>query len=117
MKDVKGHFIKILRIELDDLKEDIEQLISECREKMEHPKLNEYVYLENLAVLKNELLGLGHFSRILDSMDVAGFADLDATIEAVKQAFSDEIERCGLAPAAVLLVDRKIEKVRQFVET
>ncbi|MHC4917547.1 MAG: hypothetical protein ACYTGB_18890 [Planctomycetota bacterium] len=117
MKHIKERFVKILRIELEDLREDIEQLIDECKHEMEHPRHNEYVYLENLAVLKNELLGLGHFARILDEIDVEADADLDAVIAHIKTSFTTEIERCGLAPAAIRLVERKIEKVRKFVET
>jgi hypothetical protein len=117
MKHLKERFIKILKIELDDLKEDVEQLISQCQAEVEHPKHSVHVYLENLAVLKNELLGVGHFAKLLDGLDPEAHADLDAMISHIQKAFATEIERCGLARAAVVLVSRKIDKVRKFVET
>jgi len=116
MRDKKRRFIEILRIELEDLKEHIDELIAQSKDAFEGRELSKRVYLENLAVLGNELLGVGTFSHILDELDIDDFDTLEAMIQHLEQKFTAEVESCGLAPAINVFVKRKIDKVARFVE-
>ena len=116
MSDKKHRFIEILRIELDDLKEHIDELMAQSRDAFESRELSKRVYLENLAVFGNELLGVGTFSHILDELDVDSFDTLEDMIEQLERKFITEIDSCGLAPAIHVFVKRKIDKVAKFVE-
>ena len=115
MQHLKARFIEILRIELGDLRDDIDQLIAECTKDHDSGDFSDHLYLENLAVLRNEILGVGVFESILTGVDPEEFEDLDAMITAVRKAFSAEVEKCGLVKAVQLSIDRKIAKVAKYV--
>jgi hypothetical protein len=117
MRHPNTRFIQILRIELDDLKDDIDQLLEACRREREKHELGDHVYLENLAVFKSELLGIGAFSEILDDTDPESFETLEGMIEELGRAFKAEIESRGLAPAVNVAVERKIAKVAKYLST
>ena len=115
MKHRKRHFLAILKVELDDLHADIEQLINECNKEHEGGKLTDYVCLENLCVFKNELLGVDVFARIIDTTDPDQFESLTELKANLKNAFREKIRAAGLVPAIVRYVERKMNKVEGYV--
>jgi len=111
------NFIKILIVELDDLHEDIKVLIKECNEKHLKEKITEYVFLENLAVLKNELFGVEGFIEDVRSLNIEKFADIKALSDYLMNLLHERVHEKGLAPSILNLVDRKIQKVTKYVDT
>ena len=81
MRAVNQNYLTILRIELDDLSTDIEHLIQECSEGLEHGFISQNVFMQNLATFKNELLGVHSFQKILDTLQPEEYSDLDSFIE------------------------------------
>lgn len=115
MKHLKQRFVQIMQIELDDLKDDIEHLIEQEEQEKDSGKITKYVYLENLVVLKNELLGIGDFSKLLSEIDCESATPLDEVINAIENSFHSLMKKCGIAPALEPLIKRKIDKVRKYV--
>lgn len=115
MRKIKENYLAILRIELKDLQEDIETLIEQYTQEREQGKLTNYVFMENLALFKNELLGVEAFSQILDEIDLNRFATLDEMVDHLKNTFRDKVRTCGLAEVINIFIERKLEKVRQYV--
>lgn len=110
-------FLQVLRIELDDLQDDIDHLIAQCSAECERRKVSHSVCLENLAQFRNELLGLDSFREILDRTVPASFPTLDKLMEFLKKAFHDEILRCDLVPCVADFVERKMAKVARYVSS
>lgn len=108
-------FLKVLRVELEDLHEDIELLIADTMQRFRAHSITEHVCFENIAVLRSEEYGIRHFVEIVDATDPEAFETLDVLSAHLKQAFEQEIERAGLARAATILAERKIDKVAQYV--
>jgi hypothetical protein len=108
-------FVKILRVELEDLQDDLKLLVDGHREQFARNEITEHVCLENIGTLRSEELGVAHFLRELDQVDTGGFNDLDALVEHVKQAFKGDIARSGLARAAYFLAELKIKRVARYV--
>jgi len=115
MIEKRKNYLNILRMELEDLHEDIDNLIRECAEQKEDCEITNYVYMENLANLKNEMLGLDVFAKIIDSTDPESYATLDEMISALKVVFAERMSEYGIINAIRLLVERKLEKVKKYV--
>lgn len=115
MRNLKGKFIGILRVELRDLQEDIEDLIEQTTKERERGNLTNYVFIQNLALFKNELLGVNAFGRILDELDVEPFGTLDELVDHLKSSFRARVKAAGLAEAINVYVERKVDKVRRYV--
>ena len=112
----KKRFLQILRIELDDLRDDIDEMITQHQQVKDAGKISEHVYLENLSVFRNELLGIGTFDRIIDKINTGNDETLDEMIESVEQELKIEIKKYGLAPVVSIYIERKINKVRKYVD-
>ena len=115
MPETRAKYLAILRLELDDLHEDIEALIRQTTKERESGNLTNYVFLENLALFKNELLGVDAFGKILEQTDPHAFATLDEMVDHLKTTFRARVKACGLAEVIELYVERKLVKVMQYV--
>ncbi|MBT3295628.1 MAG: hypothetical protein HN919_21600 [Verrucomicrobia bacterium] len=108
-------FVKVLRIEMEDLEADLEFLVAENYRRQEAHEESERVCLENVATLRNEALGVQHFVEILDGVEVDNFDNLDHLVATIRQRCHDVITRRGLAEAASAYADRKIAKVEAYM--
>jgi hypothetical protein len=108
-------FLKILRIEVDDLESHLERLIEEHAEREHRHEVSERVCLANVAVFRNEECALEHFRRIIDNVNPADHEDLDELVAWLQTRFKDELKRSGLSPAASFFTSRKMQRVEQYV--
>ena len=115
MRHAKKHYLAIMEIELEDLKEDLELMIETCENDINTGKITEHVYMANLTLFRNELLGVGDFMRILNHTNPDDFTDLDAMIASLKIKFCEKIKTLGLAEAVNICINRKLNKVRKYV--
>lgn len=116
MREVKKNLIKILKLELEDLQIDIERLIEECEQQREKSDLSPNVFLENLALFRNELLAVNVFERFLDKINVEDFQSLEELVEYIREGFHQKVRETGLAQAINRYVDRKLDKVAEYVK-
>lgn len=112
----KRNFLKILKIEMDDLKEDIVYLINTAEEEKQNGDISNYVFLGNLAVLKTELLGVDTFEDMLSTVNPDDYESLQQMVDHLQNKVKEEIGRKGLPEAISNLVNRKIAKVADYVE-
>lgn len=109
----KEQFIKILKIELTNLVEDISDLISYEKELHDKEKHSNFVYLENLVVLKDEIMGingvLGELDRLEKSMTIENF------VQELEFKLKEFITKRGYPLAVNELLKRKIKKVDLFL--
>jgi hypothetical protein len=115
MRETKKYYLKILRIEIEDLREDIEFLIKELERERESELLSEYVFLENLTVFHSELYGVDFFFKVLDDINPDNFESLDEMISFIEESFKIKIKQAGLPDALNIYVKRKLLKVRDYI--
>ena len=108
-------FLKILRIELEDLEQHIEALVADTLERQKNREVSENVCLENVAVLKNEEYGIDHFIRVIDAMAPKDYEDLAAIVEDIRRQFREELKRAALANAAYAFADLRIARVDAYI--
>lgn len=115
MKRRKKNYLQIMRIELDDLKEDIEFMITKCHQDHENGKITERVLLENVTLFKNEIMGVDKFSFILNRTDPDEFETLDDMISHIKDIFKKTRRVNEIAEAINVCIERKLTKVEKYV--
>ena len=109
-------FLKILIAELEDLDEDIKILITKCEEQHLHEEISQYVFLENLAVLKNELFGVEGFIEEVRNISKEEFDSLKELKDFLLKNLAQRIKEKGLVHSILPLVERKLNKVELYLE-
>lgn len=115
MRNVNRNFIRILSIEIDDFKEDLEVLIEQCKSARACGRVSESVFWENITVFNNEILGANAFHRILDQFNPDDFESLNELMEEIKRKFHALVRERGLVEAINIYVERKMDKVARYV--
>jgi len=115
MSDARQKYIGLLTFELKDLRDDIEALIVDSQDRMEHSEISKYVCFENIAIFKNEVIGIEHVAALLGEIDPDNYAGLDEMIEDIKQRFWKKLQEYGFPEAPRKLIQRKLEKVARYV--
>ncbi len=108
-------FLKILRVELVSLCENLELRVRQYRERDQRHEITEHVYLENVAVLQNEECGCQHFLHILDAVRPAAGGSVAAVAAHLRDKYREVIRHSGLAQAALILAEEKIAQVERYV--
>jgi hypothetical protein len=115
MNTTLNRFVRILRIELEDLYENIEEAVQQYQEEEKTGQETEHVCEENMALLRNEEHGLRCYDRVLDSVDMDRYASVESLAADVKRSFRLVIRRTGLAEAVYVLVEQRIDRLVNYV--
>ena len=113
---IRERYIDILKVELADLGSDLDLLVEDYRRRKEKDEITNYVFLENLAVLKREMYGINNLVEVLDGLETEAFDDLDAMIAAIESGFQLAIREHDLADALFPLAQKKMKKVKAYFE-
>jgi len=113
----KAAFLKILSIELDDLEQDIELLIREYQQKHDKEEISNYVFHENLALMQRELFGLKGFREQVLSIRPEEDETLEELHMRLEKQMEERVHEKGLPNSILLLVQRKIRKVLDYLGT
>ena len=107
-------YLEILKIELKDLIEDLEFSEDVLAKRFKEHEITEYVFMENIGLLKKEILGIEKVKRMIEAS-----AKDDLTIkelrELIETYFSREISTAGLPNVVMLLVTRKLDKIDKYI--
>jgi len=108
-------FLKILRIELEDLQAHLEALETKTDDAMRRGLATEHVVRENCALYENEKCSVRRFINELKTFDAAGYDSPAVLAEAVKKRFAEVQRACDYAGASCVFAERKICKVLRYV--
>ena len=107
-------YLEILRIELEDLIEDLEFSEEVLTKRFKDHEITEYVFLENIGLLKKEVLGVAKVKRMIEEM-AGNFSDTDVLRSKIEIYFDKEIKSAGLPGVVLLLVNRKLDKIDKYI--
>jgi len=110
-------YIGILKIELADLRDNLEDLVKEAEDdaNKKYKKVSNYVSYENLSVYKNELFGINNVFEDINNLDLSKYKDLDELYLGLKSIFKSKFKKLGLDKAGYAIIKRKLKKVMQYV--
>ena len=109
-------FLTILLIELDDLEQDIQLLIKHSKEEHDTHKLTNYVFLQNVALMHEELFGIESFREEISHIDASEYTSLQDLIDDLNSRIKQRVEKQGIPNSFLVAMNRKIEKVRRYIK-
>lgn len=109
-------YIKILKIELEDLHKDIEMYMERVESEKKCGEITNYVFMENLALIKNEIIGLDIINGYLDKLDLSEFSSIDKLANRIKEDLTKKLKEDGIAHALNIYLERKIDKVSEYLK-
>jgi len=115
MSDLNCKYLQLLLIELDDLHGDLDMLVDAYKKEKADNKISNYVFMENLALLHNEIIGIRLFHDVVDNLKTQKFASLEELICRVKSEFNKKMHENGIAAALNKFIDKKLDKVEKFI--
>ena len=108
-------FLRILKIEIEDIQHDISSVIDIYEDREEKGEITEYVFRENIGTLKREIIGVQQVLRSFETFDFEQYDDLDAMIQDVRQKMREKLEGAEYEKVLNNIIDRKIEKLTRYI--
>ena len=65
----KFKYLKVLKVELQDIIEDMKMMIEICRKRQKSGEISKYVSWQNTALFIHEIKGLSNLLKDIDTMD------------------------------------------------
>ena len=115
MRALLNRFISIFRIELQDLKEDINDLIEILEKRKDSQEITNYVYMGNKGVLLNEITCVEELLDSISTIDAYQYDSVEAMIADVGKILDQRIRDCDFPEVVNDLVQRKFDKVSKYV--
>ena len=110
-------FLSILQIELEEIENELADLIEADHVKERNHLITEYVSRENDSLFMQEIQALKQFVDELASFPSDELMTLDDTEKKILDFFSNQIEKRDYPRALWFALERKVHKVRKYVET
>lgn len=108
----KNKYLKIFKLELTNLIEDIAGLINYEQQLHDNREHSHFVYLENLVVLKDEIMGINGILGKIDEYS-AGLDDVNY-VKDLSSSLEEFIKLRGYPLAVLDLINRKIRKIEEM---
>jgi predicted P-loop ATPase/GTPase len=115
MRALLNKFISIFTIEVQDLEEDINDLLELLEKRRDSQEITNYVYLENKAVLLNEIACVKELLDKISAIDPYKYDSIEELISDLKKMLDRRIQECEFPEVVHSLVKRKFEKVCTYV--
>lgn len=115
MPERKRLFLKVLKAELEDCLEDVEDLEILYERKHNGEEITNYVYNENKALLKRELSGLRNVLQTVDDVTLERYASVDALAAGVDELMQKKVLEFEDPEAVYGIAKRKLLKVLRYV--
>ena len=116
MSSLYRRFVRLLNVELESLQDELQVLVDYQDERLENKEITDYVRNYNVAVLKNELMGLHEFLRCEGCLDADSDGNLEEITDEVCGYIKHYFETRDNVPALYELVKLRIDKIRGYLE-
>ena len=117
MADLRIKFIKVLKVELEDLLEDFNVAERKHAQRFARHEITDYVFRQNEGLFRMEEDSVRHILRGLGEFDPTRHEDLNQVVSAVDTLVRHLVKDYEEPEAMVGFVGRKLQKVRRYVES
>jgi hypothetical protein len=114
MPERKRLFLKILKAEIEDCLEDVEDLENLYERKFRGDEVTPYVYNENETLLAREFRGLSQVLSSIDLVDLDRYASVEDLAAAVDEMIQKKVLEYENPQAVYGIVKRKLLKVLRY---
>lgn len=109
-------YAKILKAELEDLEEDLESWGKFMEAKHREQKITEYVFLENTALLRQELRSVQKLVDKVGEDKAPGVTNLEGLRDHFRALFEKAVQENQFPQAVLGFVLRKVDKVYEYLK-
>ncbi len=115
MRKLLHKFISILRLELEDLEDDVCDLIELLEKRKDSREITNYVYLGNKGVLMNDIACIKELLDDIATIDAYKYKSVEVMIEDVETIIEKKIREGAFPEMMHNLVQRKFDKVKKYI--
>jgi len=115
MREKIRKYKKVLRIELEDLQEDLLMMAEIYHQRELKREITDYVFLENLSLLQSEIAGIDSIIGSLEGVNPDDFASIEECAEYISEQFRKKTQDAGFPDSVFALVNRKLVKVSKYI--
>ncbi len=116
MKSLCRKYLKILQVEIEDLQDDLNLFLEVLQDRHLRHLVTDYVYNENSATLRNEILGLRECVRALENYEAAPCSSIEQVRDDLKKEIFRRLDEHGYVPAVRALVGKKLDKIAVYLK-
>ncbi len=117
MEEKLEKFLKVYKVELEDIKEDLESLKEMTLLRYKKHEITKYVSLENMGILEVEKLAINRFIKIVENFDVSDIDAINQLIEKLEREFNKEVDIDDVPLGMYTLACRKLKKVNSYLHS
>lgn len=117
MKSLGRKFLKMLLVEIEDLKEDLDLFVTAAEERRRANKITDYVYNENLSIFHNELLGIKECVHECEELFLREGASVDEIREEVKLRLLARLQSHGYVAALYRLLEARVDRIAEYLRS
>lgn len=111
------HYLRLLKVELLDLLEDIDLVKDRIEARFSSDEITSYVKMENEAILTKESGAIDKILAIVDEIDPSIYKSIADFETAAMGLFRKRLEPLEEPEAVFKLLERKMAKIRAFIES
>lgn len=115
MSDKRLLLLKVFLAELEDLQIDLEDLKVGLKARRGLSEITEYVYLENTALIQNELNSLKTLVKDIQTSHLDENKTYEVLLESLKSLLKEETRAYQFPGVVLALTERKLEKVVKYI--
>jgi hypothetical protein len=118
VKELKRKYLKLLKIELEDLAEDLEIILEMNSRKKDKGEITNYVYMENVSLLQHEIACLDDFMTYCETLakeQPAGLASLEELASYFCRCLAERARKSDYPQAVMQLVEKRMSKIVRYM--
>ena len=116
MRATKQRFMRLLAMELEDVKEDLDALMRNCNAQKERDEISDYVFQENTAVYQNLHAAFDCVKASLEHVDPDAYPDVRELILGLGKTCHERLVEHGFTGGLERTLRRKMAKIATYLE-
>lgn len=105
----------LVALELEDLKQDVSESEDLLKKRFKEMDITNYVFLENMATLQSEMLGVDYIQRTLEQLSKE-CESVPAFKASIESHFETAVEIAGFPGVISTMIQRKLNKIEKYIE-
>lgn len=115
MRTKANKFLAILKMELEEIQEDLKSLLEIYRCYEQKHEITNYVLQENSSLIQAEIAAIGSLFKFLDTFSPEGYESLEVLAEEMLVKFKELIKKKEYPQALYYLLERRVQKVVKYL--
>ncbi len=116
MRATQAHFLALMAMELDDLKEDLQALVRGCAARREKGEITDYVFRENMAVYRTLAACIDCVRVEFKMVAPEEHTDLSALIKKLRRDCHARLKDHGFPYGLERTIERKMQKIATYLQ-